>query len=98
MASEAILKELYKICTVSSLFKGKTDADIKKACFKHTNKSDEFIRGTINNIKKNSDNLSEDIYIDDMENGLNEGLKKVREEANHRFKDAEKILDKLMQI
>ena len=100
MASETVLKELFKVAKISSAFKGVSDEEVWKACQAYSERTDEDIHIAISNIRKKDAELKN--KSEEEKERLEKGKKKVialhkKEEVDRRVdnENAEKILESL---
>ena len=100
MASEQILEQLFLACQASSAFAGKSDDEIRKACLKHKDKTDEYIQLTIKNIKRFDDDKERKelgVKGEGLDTGIDEIHQNTINSAEKQFTEADKILEYLMK-
>lgn len=102
MATEKVLKELFKVSIASDYFEGMSEDDVWDACLSYKDRPDSHIKIAMENIRKQdveADKKSEKRQITIEKN--NETIKKLKnQEETDRKKDiviAESILDNFFE-
>ena len=103
MASEEILKELFKIAKTSNSFKGMPENEIWDACLAYKDRSDDDIRIAIDNIQAKDREFAEKSekqkeLIEKNKEKISDLRKKEQADRQKDTIDAEKILDNFFKL